>query len=172
MPKERIFDIKIICRFCGNEWTDKWFSDDQIKYWNMCENCSARDYRGAKVRYAAAVRNPAGAIFADHHLERGNIYVISRVKQWIHGRNYFLEGFGSTSFDSVIFTPVEYLKHTELAKAYSNVPKKFLLLGKTERIKSGDLLWNRLTGVFVPAEEIDFDELAIKVILAVRPQGK
>src|SRR4051794_14600275 len=102
--RDREFDIEMICRFCGSRRIEKWFDDCKIKYLNMCENCMSKDYRGAKVRYAAAVRNPANAVFADHHLNRGEVYVIRQSKQWQHGRNLHLEGFGHATFDACLFT--------------------------------------------------------------------
>lgn len=147
MPKEREFDVKITCRFCGNEWIDKWFTD-KPQFWNMCANCSASDKRGAKVRYAAAVRSNEFGM-ADKVLTRGEIYTISKVYQWQHGRRLYFAETGNDSFDSMMFTKPDYEKFSERANAYAAIPNFCTVVGAGEVDYTTDLVWIAGAG-FVP----------------------
>jgi len=169
MAKEREFEVKITCRFCGNVWQDKWF-DDKPQFWNMCANCSSSDSRGAKVQYSAAVRSNEYEM-ADEQLKRGETYTISKVYQWQHGRRLYFKETGNNSFDARMFTKPGYKKFTEIAKAYAAIPNFFEVVSPKETVQENDLVWSEGASAFLTLLPDESHEVS-DWVLVIRPNGK
>lgn len=176
--KPRNHNINLICRFCGSVTPEKWFDDIKQKYINMCNNCSisTTSRKGKKVRYAAAVRDYSSAFYADNHpnkpLTRGEVYVVSSTKPWIHGCYVYLEGFGNQVFDIKIFTPETYETFSERGRAYPQIPKGFLPIGGEDRISEADQIWYSDRQKFDSPNVIHIDDLATNHHLVIRKEKR
>lgn len=106
------------CKFCGHTQYEK----NRPKLKNrkeqcfdviMCEQCSSGNLKvGKSIRYAAWERCPADAVYADHHLVRDGVFIITKVQPWQHGTNLQLKGFENKTFNSVLFTSVQFERKT------------------------------------------------------------
>jgi hypothetical protein len=104
--------IAFTCTFCGYKWSDTYpvQMDEGINV-NGCRRCTVpvTAQRGTQIRYAAPDRAPADAIYADHHLKRGEVYTVAWIMQWQHGARVQFEETGEyKTFNLRLFVPVSF----------------------------------------------------------------
>lgn len=110
-------DVTLVCSFCGSERTESLPARVKSpRYVPACRRCWPTTTKGTRVRYGAPERVGAEAQFYDTLLTRGCVYTVTGVRQWQHGREVSLEGFGHREFHAPAFVPVNFDKQVRLGK--------------------------------------------------------
>ena len=101
------------CLFCGHRWTepDDIYDEDSTLDTSSCRKCLPTLRVGEQIRYGAAERSPADAVYADFKLKRGEVYTVKKVIRHQHAAYVQLEETGpNCTFMCGLFVPLDFVK--------------------------------------------------------------
>lgn len=102
-------ELKCICNYCGNEWTDEAdLQQDKTIQVGGCKRCVPTMRKGIKVRYNSPERCPQDKWYADKYLKPDETYTVDSIKRWQHGAYLILKEVPRKEFHLYLFTPSSF----------------------------------------------------------------